>query len=150
MEEFNENYENEVYGDTFDEVDFGHEDLECDITDDEFSEDCEMAYETDTINDDDHEDYSKSVENFENMTDEELDKEYEGLRQQDAALGDQYVRYDTQISQLSKDRNYYSNQDEWNNYIDEKISAQNDVSAHRYEIQGQMRAMEREIDNRKK
>ena len=86
---------------------------------------------------------------FENMSDEELREKYEGIRAHDAALGDQYTKYDEQIAELSRDKSYYS-ENEWNNYIDEKIKAQDDVSSRRYQIQSEMRAMESEMDRRKK
>lgn len=85
---------------------------------------------------------------FENISDDELREKYEGIRAHDAALGDQYTKYDEQIAELSRDKSYYS-ESEWNNYIDEKIKAQDDVSSRRYQIQSEMRAMESEIDRRK-
>lgn len=84
---------------------------------------------------------------FERMSDDELREQYGSVRSHDAALGDQYVKYDEQIGQLSSDKPYYSEK-EWNSYMDEKIKAQNDVSARRLQIQSEMRAIEKELDKR--
>ena len=83
-----------------------------------------------------------------NASDDELYNKYERVRALDIALGEQYVKYDEQIGQISSDKPYYSEK-EWNNYMNEKIKAQDEVSARRYQIQSAMRAIEKEIDRRK-
>ena len=88
--------------------------------------------------------------NLENLSYDELVEKYNDTRTHDTALGDQYVKYDQQIAEISRDKAYYSSEKEWNSYIDEKISAQNDVSARRNQIQSEMRELEREMDRRKK
>ena len=87
--------------------------------------------------------------NFENLSYEELVEKYKGNCAHDVALGDQYALYDKQIAEISCDKAYYSSEKEWNSYIDEKISAQNDVSARRNQIQSEMRKLEIEMDRRK-
>ena len=96
----------------------------------------------------DTEQTDKEEPNFEKMSDDELRELYEGVKAHDAALGDQYVKYAEQIGQLSSDKPYYSEK-EWNSYMDEKIKAQDDVSTRRYQIQSEMRAIEKELDRRK-
>lgn len=87
--------------------------------------------------------------NFENLSYEELVEKYKGNCAHDIALGDQYSLYDKQISEISRDKAYYSSEKEWNSYIDEKINAQNDVSVRRSQIQSEMRRLEIEMDRRK-
>ena len=87
--------------------------------------------------------------NFENLSYEELVEKYEGNCAHDIALGDQYSLYGKQISEISRDKAYYSSEKEWNSYIDEKINAQNDVSVRRSQIQSEMRRLEIEMDRRK-
>lgn len=89
------------------------------------------------------------AEQFENLSYEELVEKYKGNCAHDVALGDQYALYDKQIAEISCDKAYYSSEKEWNSYIDEKISAQNDVSARRNQIQSEMRKLEIEMDRRK-
>lgn len=96
----------------------------------------------------DTEQAEKEEAKYENLSDEELREKYEGVRAHDAALGDQYVKYDEQIGQISRDKAYYSSK-EWNVYMDEKIKAQNVVSTRRYQIQSEMRALEKELNKRK-
>lgn len=88
--------------------------------------------------------------NLENLSLDELEKKYNDVYTHNIALGDQYTKYDKQIAEISSDKAYYSSEKEWNSYIDEKISAQNDVSARRNQIQSEMRKLEIEIDKRKK
>lgn len=130
---------------------------ELEVTD-ELEEDCEStedgneelleqqgyneAYAEDT------EQTDKEEPNFEKMSDDELRELYEGIKAHDAALGDQYVKYDEQIGQISSDKPYYSEK-EWNSYMDEKIKAQDDVTTRRYQIQSEMRAIEKELGRRK-
>ena len=83
------------------------------------------------------------------MSDEEIIEEYESTRAHDTALGDQYIKYDEQIGQISRDQAYFP-EEEWNSYMNEKIEAQNDVSTRRYQIQSEMRAIEAEMDRRRK
>ena len=87
--------------------------------------------------------------NFENLSYEELVEKYKGNCAHDVALGDQYILYDKQIAEISCNKAYYSSEKEWNSYIDEKINAQNDVSARRNQIQSEMRKLEIEMDRRK-
>ena len=96
----------------------------------------------------DTEQTDKEEPNFEKMSDDELSEQYEGVKAHDAALGDQYIKYAEQIGQLSSDKPYYSEK-EWNSYMDEKIKAQDNVSTRRYQIQSEMRTIEKELDRRK-
>lgn len=85
---------------------------------------------------------------LEKLSDDELRDKYEGVKAHDVALGEQYKKYDEQIGQLSNDKPYYSEK-EWNSYIDEKIKAQADVSTRHYQVQSEMRAIEKELGRRK-
>lgn len=87
---------------------------------------------------------------LENMSYDELKNKYNDVCTHNTALGDQYVKYDQQIAEISRNKTYYSSEKEWNCYIDEKNSAQNDVSARRNQIQSEMRKLEKEMDKRKK
>lgn len=85
---------------------------------------------------------------YDNMPEDELKKLYEDKRVHDWALGKEFVKYDKQISQISSDKAYYSEK-EFNSYINEKIDAQDQVSKRRYQIQSEMRTIEKIIDNRR-
>lgn len=85
---------------------------------------------------------------YENLSDEELKAKYEEDTLQSEALKDAYSMYDEQIGQLSSEKSYYEDEDEWNSYMDEKIKAQNDVVTRQYEIKGEVNEIEREMDRR--
>ena len=96
----------------------------------------------------DTEQTDKEEPNLEKMPDNELREKYEDVKAHDVALGEQYVKYSEQIGQLSRDKPYYPKK-QWNSYMDEKIKAQDDVSTRRYQIQSEMRAIEKELNRRK-
>ena len=87
--------------------------------------------------------------NLENLSLDELEKKYNDVYTHNIALGNQYAKYEAQIAEISRDKAYYSSEKEWDSYIDEKISAQNDVSARHSQIQSEMRKLEIEMDRRK-
>jgi len=86
---------------------------------------------------------------YENLSDEELKAKYEEDTLQSEALKDAYSMCDEQIGQLSSEKSYYEDEDEWNSYMDEKIKAQNDVVTRQYEIKDEVNEIEREMDRRK-
>ena len=106
----------------------------------------QQGYDEAYAEDTEHTDNEEPI--FEELSDDELREKYEGVKAHDAALGDQYIKYNEQVGQLSSDRPYYPEK-EWNSYMDEKIKAQDDVSTRRYQIQSEMRAIEKELDRRK-
>lgn len=85
---------------------------------------------------------------YANMSDEELRAKYEEDTLQSEALKDAYSTYDEQIGQLSSEKSYYEDEDEWNGYMDEKINAQNDVVTRQYEIKDEVNEIEREMNRR--
>lgn len=105
-----------------------------------------IAFPKDTNNPEDI--LEQNYINYEEKSYEELVEEYSNVCSHDAVLGEQYVKYDKQIAEIYRDKYYYSSEKEWNDYIDEKILAQNEVSTRRNQIQSEMRKLETEMDKK--
>ena len=141
------------------------EDLNAQIRDelestDELDEDSETAEHNkaeDLLDQQGYDDsYAEDVEktdiygnSLQDISDEELKRKYEDVRIHHTALGREYAKYGEQIGQISRDKPYYSDK-EWNDYMDEKIKAQDEVSTRRRQIESEMLAIEKELDRRKK
>ena len=88
--------------------------------------------------------------NYDNLSDEELAAKYNEVTSRNQILGEQYGKYGEQIAEIGGNKKYYRNEQDWNSHMDEKINAQNDVVSRRYQVQREMRAMEAEMNKRRK
>ncbi len=88
--------------------------------------------------------------NYDNLSDEELAAKYNEVTSQNQILGEQYGKYGEQIAEIGANKKSYRSEQDWNSHMDEKINAQNDVVSRRYQVQREMRAMEAEMNKRRK